>query len=195
MEAHQRDNLLETLVNINYRERMKLLVGFLQFFALVFGDVAAVAQQAEEMLASGSVDEVQLGEGVSFVHLRLLRTGRSVDEMSFVQRPIMEALGAKAGKRRRTADAEGHLTMVTDALQATLQKLPGAQAARRATGLHGAEVGIWEARAMHRACRRCSFFGEGPSPSGGGFARSKCNGGRLCLCQWAGGGDASCFGG
>ena len=78
-----------------------------------------MAQQTEEMLANGQVDEVQLGEG-----------------MSFMQRPIMEALGAQTSKRRKVADAECRLTMVTDALQVTLQRMPGGQAARRATGLH-----------------------------------------------------------
>ena len=116
MEPHQQDNLLQTLLN-NARERVKILVGFIQFVSMVLSDVAKVALQAEEMLKDGTIQEVGADEGVSFV-----------------QRPILEALGVSQGKT--SAADEKKLELVADALRVTLQRLPEAAAARRARGLN-----------------------------------------------------------
>ena len=72
MEVHQQDNLLETLMNINSRERVKILIGFVQFVAMVLNNVATVALQAEQLLKEGTVEEVAADEGVSFVQRPML---------------------------------------------------------------------------------------------------------------------------
>ena len=73
----------------------------MQFFAMVLTDVGAVALQAKSMIGNGDVEPIQDSEDVSLVQRP-------------VQKPILEALGAKAENRPKLDGHVDRLVMVVD---------------------------------------------------------------------------------
>ena len=63
-----------TLLNVNVRERLRLLQGLVRFLNLLLADVSRVVAQAEDMLQSGNVTEVAEGDSIGFVQKRFEHT-------------------------------------------------------------------------------------------------------------------------